>query len=84
MSIVQKAVDLAGGQTALASAVGGKVRQGHVWNWLQSGRVPEAHCPAVERITGIKCEELRPDVDWERDRRGRVTAYRVRVTTKAA
>jgi len=29
-------------------------------------RVPADHCPAIERITNgaVRCEELRPDVDW--------------------
>jgi len=29
-------------------------------------KVPAKHCPAVERATGgvVRCEDLRPDVDW--------------------
>lgn len=29
-------------------------------------RVPTAHCPSIERVTEgrVRCEELRPDVDW--------------------
>ncbi len=29
-------------------------------------RVPAERCPAIERATGgaVRCEDLRPDVDW--------------------
>jgi DNA-binding transcriptional regulator YdaS (Cro superfamily) len=29
-------------------------------------QVPAEHCPAIERATtgAVRCEELRPDVDW--------------------
>lgn len=29
-------------------------------------RVPAEHCPEIERVTGglVRCEELRPDVNW--------------------
>ena len=29
-------------------------------------RVPAEYCPAIERATGgaVRCEDLRPDVDW--------------------
>ena len=29
-------------------------------------RVPAERCPQIERATGglVRCEELRPDVDW--------------------
>lgn len=35
-------------------------------NWKRRGRVPADYCPAIERLTAgrIRCEELRPDVDW--------------------
>jgi DNA-binding transcriptional regulator YdaS (Cro superfamily) len=28
--------------------------------------VPAAHCPSIERATkgAVRCEDLRPDVDW--------------------
>lgn len=59
-----RAVAVCGGQTALASAIG--VSQSHVWNWLSRARVPAEHCPAIERATrrAVRCEELRPDIDW--------------------
>jgi DNA-binding transcriptional regulator YdaS (Cro superfamily) len=59
-----RAVALCGGQSALASAIG--VTQSHVWNWLARARTPAEHCPAIERATrrAVRCEELRPDIDW--------------------
>lgn len=53
-----------GGQSALASAIG--LSQSHVWNWLNRRSIPAEHCPAIERATGraVRCEALRPDVDW--------------------
>ncbi|TCK43452.1 YdaS antitoxin of YdaST toxin-antitoxin system [Paraburkholderia sp. BL8N3] len=37
-----------------------------VQQWIDSGRVPAERCPTLERGTRgeIKCEELRPDVEW--------------------
>ncbi|MDF4005291.1 YdaS family helix-turn-helix protein [Luteibacter sp. PPL552] len=73
---LETAVTIAGGQAALARAVG--VRQGHVWDWLfTSGRPPPASCRAIEAATGVRCEALREDLSWERDNHGRVTGYRV-------
>lgn len=35
----------------------------HGWAY---GQVPAERCPAIERATGgeLRCEDLRPDVDW--------------------
>ena len=80
---IQEAVRLAGGQTALAkllSSKGLKVSQGHVWAWLKrDGRPPEEMCPAIELVTGVRCERLRADVEWVRDDAGAVTGYHVPV-----
>ena len=64
MTPIELAVELAGGQSALARAIGGDVKQAHVWYWLQKGVVPAEHCGAIETATGGKVtrEELRPDV----------------------
>ena len=35
--------------------------------WISGERpIPAEQCPAIERATNgqVKCEELRPDVDW--------------------
>ncbi|MCU7933710.1 MAG: helix-turn-helix domain-containing protein [Candidatus Thiodiazotropha sp. (ex Dulcina madagascariensis)] len=62
---LQKAIRLAGGQTALAALIGRGVKQGHVWGWLnRDKKVPAEHCKAIEyKLDGaVKAEELRPDV----------------------
>lgn len=63
---IDVAASLLGGQAALASALG--VSRGAVPQWKQEGRsIPAEHCPKVERLTGgkVRCEELRPDIEWE-------------------
>jgi hypothetical protein len=45
----------------------GGISKGAVSQWKLPGRqVPAEHCPAIERLTGgeVRCEDLRPDVDW--------------------
>lgn len=60
---IKRAFEAAGGLTKLAAAIG--VSPQRLGNWLARG-VPAEHCPAIERATGgaVRCEELRPDVDW--------------------
>ena len=39
--------------------------QARVWSWInRDKRAPSEICPDIEAITGVKCEELRPDVNW--------------------
>lgn len=62
---LDRAISAAGSINKLAVVLG--VSKGAVWQWNLPGRqVPAEHCPAIERITGgdVRCEELRPDVDW--------------------
>lgn len=39
------------------------VTQQALTNWKKRG-IPADKCPDIEALTGIKCEELRPDVNW--------------------
>lgn len=62
-----RAIKAAGGMTALARRLnerGWKIT-GHqtIYQWAQT-RVPSDYCPDIEDITGVRCEELRPDVNW--------------------
>ena len=62
---IEKAAGILGSQSALAAALG--VTKAAVWQWKDPARqVPAEHCPVIERITHgeVRCEELRPDVDW--------------------
>lgn len=60
-----KAADIAGGQSSLAKLIG--VSAPTVNQWISGVRpIPAERCPAIERFTdgAVRCEELRPDVDW--------------------
>lgn len=64
LSPLERAIEFAGGQTALASVCG--VHQSTVWYWLnkRSGKVP---APFVEKVVKavrgrVTAEELRPDL----------------------
>jgi len=60
-----RAIDLVGSATELARFLG--VTKAAVSQWrLEGRRVPAEHCPSIERLTHgiVRCESLRPDVDW--------------------
>lgn len=70
---LEKAVKIVGGQAALAEGIselfGKKIRQGHVWRWLNLAKkgVPAEYCPLIEKLTdgAVRREDLRPDI-WGR------------------
>lgn len=64
MDALIKAISIFETQTGLAKAIG--VVPQVVNNWLARGRIPAEHCPAIEKATNgaVRCEDLRPDVDW--------------------
>jgi DNA-binding transcriptional regulator YdaS (Cro superfamily) len=69
---LEKAAELAGGQTKLAieltKLTTKPVTQAHVWNWINrsNGVAPPEFCSAIEQIVGKKVtrQELRPN-DWK-------------------
>jgi DNA-binding transcriptional regulator YdaS (Cro superfamily) len=64
MEHLDRAVEIAGSQDALARRIG--VRQSLISMWKHRGRVPAEYCPDIERATSgaVRCEDLRPDVAW--------------------
>ena len=60
--LIAEAIQIAGGQTALAKRCG--KRQGHVWFWLNSERVTAETAVLIDAATngGISKERLRPDI----------------------
>jgi DNA-binding transcriptional regulator YdaS (Cro superfamily) len=51
-------------------------------HWLSGASAPSLqHIPAIEAASNgaIRAEDLRPDVEWKRDRKGRITGYTVPV-----
>ena len=62
---IHRAVEIAGGQSALARKVG--ARQQEIWNWLNGRPIPDHRRPAIERETGVAVEDLgNGDVHWQR------------------
>jgi DNA-binding transcriptional regulator YdaS (Cro superfamily) len=73
---IKAAVTLLGGQANTARKLA--VSAGLVWQWVNGKRpVGPAHCPVIERETGIRCELLRQDVGWIRDEDGRVIGQHI-------
>lgn len=64
MEALKHAIKVAGSQSALASAL--NLAPQVVSNWGRRGNVPADYCPSIERVTNgaVRCEDLRPDVDW--------------------
>jgi TorA maturation chaperone TorD len=61
LAALELAISRAGGQSALARAIGKS--QGHVWHWVKvAKRVPAEAVLAIETATGVSRTELRPDV----------------------
>lgn len=64
---LQSAIDKVKGATALMRAMNERGRDikntQTIYQW-KILRVPADHCPTIEAITGVRCELLRPDVDW--------------------
>ena len=63
---------LGGNQKGVAAALG--LSQPSVHLWKRNG-IPEDRCPQIEALTGLRCEELRPDREWLRDADGAVTGW---------
>ncbi|GGA64662.1 transcriptional regulator [Pelagibacterium lentulum] len=61
-SPLQKAIDEAGSQAALASKIG--VSQAHISYWLTKAKrgVPAEYARKVAEVTGVPVHELRPDL----------------------
>lgn len=62
-SALERAIKIAGGQRALATACG--VKQGHIWNWLnRDKKVPADLVIPVARATDYQVtpHQLRPDI----------------------
>lgn len=59
-SALIQAVEAAGGQTALAKAIG--KTQGHISTWLRRSYIPAEMVLAIERATGVSRHDMRPDI----------------------
>jgi len=59
---LNQAIERAGGLTAFTAAVGAPSTHA-VKQWRIAG-VPADYCPTIERVTGVRCEDLRPGPEW--------------------
>ena len=59
---LQKAIKIAGGQTALAEQIGGYPQLVQFWT---KTNIPPKWVPLVSKHTGVPREELRPDIYGE-------------------
>jgi transcription antitermination factor NusA-like protein len=64
---LELAIEKADGPTSLARKLterGHDVKSHRTVNQWSRTRVPAEYCPDIEAITGVRCEQLRPDVNW--------------------
>ncbi len=63
---LQKAVDIAGGQTELVKLVDPEqenLKQQNIWTWLNRDQKTSAKWVVkISQATGVSCHELRPDI----------------------
>lgn len=60
---LDRAAQIFGSAQGLATELG--VSKGAFHQWKLDGRgTPAKHCPKIERLTGVRCEELCPEVEW--------------------
>lgn len=60
MKAIERAVEKAGGQQALADLCGVKYQA--VQKWIRGKRVPAERVLAIESATGVSRHDLRPDI----------------------
>lgn len=61
---VERACEILGSQAALADLLG--VSPAVINQWIKGVRpVAPKHGPKIETATGVRCEGLCPEVDWE-------------------
>ena len=64
----ERAIEVLGGQVSAARILVKDGRHQTIQSWLKN-RVPADYCPLIERETAalgktVRCEELRPDIEW--------------------
>ena len=80
MNALNEAIEQVGGAAALAKKLG--VWPSAVTNWRSRG-VPASQCPSIEEVSGVRCEQLRPDIMWIRGDDGRVAGHFVSANVMA-
>jgi len=63
MKPIEIAIEAAGNAHRLAKGI--SVPPQSVLFWRDGARqIPAEYCPRIEALTGVRCEDLRPDVAW--------------------
>lgn len=74
---LELALDAVGGDKALAYLL--DVQPSQLYQWVNARRpIPKDYLPALEFISGLRCEEAWPEVEWARNEAGRIVGYVVR------
>lgn len=61
---LREAIKKAGGITKLAEQLGEGTKSQTISNWMTRG-VPLERCVLIQKITGVRCEDLNPEIDWK-------------------
>ncbi|MDP9651930.1 transcriptional regulator [Paraburkholderia caledonica] len=61
---LREAIQKAGGITKLAEQLGEGTKSQTIANWMTRG-VPLERCVLIEKVTGVRCEDLNPEIDWK-------------------
>lgn len=77
MSTFSRLVEITGSLRKLAEVAQPGLSGQAVHHWRTRG-IPAKHCPRIEQATGVRCEDMRPDYTWKRDRKGRVVGKQKR------
>lgn len=63
MKPIEIAIEAAGNANRLAKGINVPAQSVIFWRDGER-RIPAEYCPRIEALTGVRCEELRPDVNW--------------------
>jgi len=63
--VTAKAVEMLGGPVKASRSIG-ILRYQTVQQWVARGQIPPEYCPTIERLLdgAVRCEDLRPEIDW--------------------
>lgn len=63
MKPIELAIEAAGNANRLAKGISVPAQSVIFWRDGER-RIPAEYCPRIEALTGVRCEALRPDVNW--------------------
>ena len=60
---LDEAISKMGSAASLAKSL--DIEPSAITGWKNKGVVPVSQCISVEKLTGVKCERLKPTQDWK-------------------